>query len=81
MLPDKELSEFLSYLMSLPISTRDRTSFSFDELIKQSDIELKRLGWTKEQGRDYLLENYGKRSRLMLTDVELLEFLQYLKSL
>jgi hypothetical protein len=80
MLPDQELSEFLSYLKSLPISTRDRSLFSFDDLIKQSDIEIKRLGWTKEQGRDYLLQAYGKRSRLMLLDGELLEFLHYLKA-
>jgi hypothetical protein len=39
-------------------------NFSFDDLIQQSDREIKRLGWTKEQGRDYLLQTYGKRSRL-----------------
>ncbi|MCU0537007.1 MAG: hypothetical protein MUD14_24225 [Hydrococcus sp. Prado102] len=53
---------------------------SFDDLIEQTDIELKRLGWTKEKGRDYLLQAYGKRSRLMLLDGELKEFLQYLKA-
>jgi succinate dehydrogenase flavin-adding protein (antitoxin of CptAB toxin-antitoxin module) len=53
---------------------------SFDELIEQTDREIKRLGWTKEQGRDYLLQAYGKRSRLMLTDEELREFLHYLKA-
>ncbi|MCU0537006.1 MAG: hypothetical protein MUD14_24220 [Hydrococcus sp. Prado102] len=95
MLPDGELSEFVSYLKSLPrLGESDRASFSttiqstlsnretesFDNLIEQTDIELKRLGWTKEKGRDYLLQAYGKRSRLMLLDGELKEFLHYLKA-
>ena len=42
---------------------------------------MKRLSWTKEQGRDYLLSTYGKRSRLHLSDPELLEFLEYLENL
>ena len=47
--------------------------------IARSDEELKRLGWTSEQGRNYLLETYGKRSRQLLSDGELLEFLRYLE--
>jgi hypothetical protein len=52
----------------------------FSEIITQSDVELKRLGWTSEQGRNYLIETYGKRSRQLLSDEELLEFLHYLQS-
>jgi hypothetical protein len=44
------------------------------------DVEMKRLSWTKEQGRDYLRTTYGKTSRVQLTDEEILSFLDYLKS-
>jgi hypothetical protein len=50
------------------------------ELIDKSDLELKRLGWTKEQGRDFLVQTYGKRSRHLLTDLELQDFIEYLQS-
>ena len=53
----------------------------FSEVIAKSDMELKRLGWTNEQGRNYLLATYGKRSRQLLSDEELIEFMQYLQSL
>jgi hypothetical protein len=49
------------------------------DVITRTDVELKRLGWTSEQGRNYLLETYGKRSRHLLTDEELLEFLHHLE--
>ncbi|MBR8829511.1 MAG: hypothetical protein DSM107014_16715 [Gomphosphaeria aponina SAG 52.96 = DSM 107014] len=52
----------------------------FSEIIAKTDIELKRLGWTKEKGRDYLLQTYGKKSRHYLSDDELLEFLNFLTS-
>ncbi|ANV84770.1 hypothetical protein AWQ21_10500 [Picosynechococcus sp. PCC 7003] len=55
-------------------------ALDFSEIIARSDVELKRLGWSSEQGRTYLLETYGKRSRQLLSDDELLEFLQYLES-
>lgn len=51
------------------------------DIIAQTDIELKRLGWTNTQGRKYLEKTYNKRSRQQLTDEELLEFLQTLQDL
>jgi hypothetical protein len=48
-------------------------------LIAQSDTYLAQLNWTPEQGREYLQQKYGKRSRLQLTDTEILEFIDYLK--
>lgn len=56
------------------------------EPVDQSDdiakigVEMQRLGWTTEQGRDYLIKAYGKRSRHLLTDEELHDFLRYLES-
>lgn len=52
----------------------------FSEIIARTNVELKRLGWTNQQGRDYLLQTYGKRSRQLLTDDELLDFLKHLES-
>jgi hypothetical protein len=48
------------------------------DVIAQTDVELKRLGWTHVQGRRYLEKTYSKRSRQHLTDTELIEFLDYL---
>jgi hypothetical protein len=64
-----------------PNLTPADTPIDFSDVIARTNVELKRLNWTSEQGRDYLLQTYGKRSRQLLTDEELLEFLQYLESL
>lgn len=48
--------------------------------IMRIGIEMKRLGWSTEQGREYLKRTYGKRSRQELDDAELLDFLHYLEA-
>jgi hypothetical protein len=40
---------------------------------------MKQLNWTKEDGQAHLLINYGKKSRLLLTDEEILEFKETLQ--
>jgi len=52
----------------------------FNQIIDQTAIEMKRLNWSQEQGKKYLLETYGKKSRHLLSDEELIEFLNYLKT-
>ncbi|MEC4983103.1 MAG: hypothetical protein SAJ37_11545 [Oscillatoria sp. PMC 1068.18] len=49
-----------------------------DLLMEGTSVEIKRLGWNESQGREFLNERYGKRSRHSLTDEELSEFHQYL---
>lgn len=49
------------------------------DVMAQTSVELTRLGWTSEQGREYLERTYGKRSRHQLTDEELMSFLLYLE--
>ncbi len=49
------------------------------DVIAQTDVELRRLGWTSTQGQEYLEKTYGKRSRRQLTDDELMSFLLYLE--
>ena len=61
-------------------STDTLEEVNFNEIKHQTDLEIKRLGWTKDDGREFLKSRYGKRSRLQLTDNQLLEFLQYLAS-
>ena len=70
-----------SYANEEPSVTETPTEFDFNQIRHKIDLEMKRLSWTKEQGRDYLLSTYGKRSRLHLTDDELLEFWHYLETL
>ena len=58
----------------------DLTDFDFMQIKQKTDLEIQRLGWTKEHGREFLKSHYGKRTRLHLTNEELLQFLQYLES-
>jgi hypothetical protein len=56
------------------------------ETIDQSDdiakigVEMQRLGWTTDQGREYLINTYNKRSRHLLSTEEIENFLRYLES-
>ncbi|MEH2196444.1 MAG: hypothetical protein V7K98_27905 [Nostoc sp.] len=50
------------------------------DVIAKTDVELQRLNWTPEQGREHLIKTYGKRGRTLLTEEELHGFLQYLQS-
>jgi hypothetical protein len=43
-------------------------------------VEMQRIRWNLERGREYLQQQYGKRSRKQLTASELTQFLTYLKS-
>lgn len=57
------------------------TPVDLSDVIAQTDVELTRLGWSNEQGREYLEKTYGKRSRQQLTDEELMSFLLYLEDI
>ncbi|MEH2050921.1 hypothetical protein [Nostoc sp.] len=59
--------------------TEKPTYPSFDNLISKTDAEMQRLGWTSEQGREHLMKFHGVRSRLLLTEDELDNFLLYLQ--
>lgn len=52
----------------------------YKELIAKTDLELRRLNWDNQQGREHLLKVYGVRSRLLLSEEQLRDFLQYLES-
>ncbi|TAD79129.1 MAG: hypothetical protein EA001_05360 [Oscillatoriales cyanobacterium] len=57
------------------------TTVDLSDAIAQTDVLMKRLGWNKQQGVEYLQMAFGKRIRAQLTDDELLQFLQYLQML
>ncbi len=52
----------------------------WDDLIRAIDEEMKRLNWSKHDGKIYLQRTYGKKSRIQLTDEEIWEFFDYLKA-
>ncbi len=89
MLTEVELLDFLQYLTSQLTPPLDKVLIAQTDkvLIAQTNVELQRLGSTPEQGREHLIETYGKRclrraapTRFFLNDEELHEFLQYLQS-
>lgn len=50
-------------------------------LIAMTDVEMDRIGWTKQEGREYLKRTYGKSTRQRLDEGELMDFLNYLRAL
>ncbi|WP_144874178.1 hypothetical protein [Hyella patelloides] len=64
-----------------PTPRGEIVEYRLSEIIESIDHEMKRLGWSKEQGRQHLMEKYNKKSRIHLSDNELLEFWEYLKNL
>lgn len=50
------------------------------DIIVQTDVEMRRLGWDAKKGREFLKQQYSKRSRQELSEVELRDFLNYLKT-
>jgi len=50
------------------------------DAVERTSAELKRLGWSNQQGRNHLKTTYGKTARKQLNPQELMEFLKYLES-
>ncbi len=53
----------------------------WDDLIATTDSELSRLGWSTEQAVDYLHATYGQRSRMLLNDDQMLDFIRSLRAM
>ena len=51
----------------------------FNEVMRSIDEQMRRLNWSRGEGKDYLIKTYGVKSRLKLTDEQLIEFLEYLR--
>jgi hypothetical protein len=48
--------------------------------LSQIMVEMERIGWTKQQGKDHLQRQYKKTSRDQLSASEVFDFLEYLQS-
>ncbi len=55
-------------------SSAEVVEYHYEEIIDAIDSEMKRLNWGVEDGKQHLMEKYGKKSRRQLSDEELLEF-------
>ncbi len=53
----------------------------WDDLIATTDSELERLGWTTEQASAYLHATFGQRSRMLLNDEQILDFIRALQAM
>ena len=61
-------------------SSSEVIELEFAEIIEAIDKEMNRLGWSVEDGRNYISDRYGRESRRHLSDDELVEFWQYLQT-
>jgi hypothetical protein len=66
---------------SAPVVPVMNEVIDLSDAIAQIGAEIDRIGWTKKQGSAYLQDTYSKRTRAELSEVEMLSFLNYLKSL
>ncbi len=68
-------------LLKRPIVDDIPPSRDYNDIISLIDLHMAQLGWDKQYGRKFLNTTYGKTSRHLLSDEELLGFLNHLKSL
>ena len=52
----------------------------FFALLDLMDIEADRIGWSLDNFRQHALTQYGQKSRYLLTDEQLWELYEYLRS-
>lgn len=53
----------------------------FQTLLARNDADIKCLGLSLQESRQMLIDKYGKRSRHLLTNEELVDFIDYIDSL
>ncbi|MEM7726524.1 MAG: hypothetical protein AAF208_09145 [Cyanobacteria bacterium P01_A01_bin.45] len=61
------------------ISEELKISEERKNLIAQTDFYLTQLNWNQQQGRKFLQQQYGKRSRQQLSNSELIDFIDCLR--
>lgn len=64
-----------------PEDVPEITSEQRQRLMESIASDIKRIGWTRRQGSEYLTQQYGKVTRDELTSVELLDFAGYLSGI
>ncbi|MGK7937104.1 MAG: DEAD/DEAH box helicase family protein [Xenococcaceae cyanobacterium] len=69
--------------LTLPQSNKEYALceiIDWNDIIAEIDLHLARLGWSIDRARAYLMRTYGVKSRLYLTDPQIMSFLDYLKA-
>jgi hypothetical protein len=77
----EEIVQPSSMDMTIGSTSSAAEEMDLSEAMARTTVEIKRLRWTAEQGKDYLKRTYGKRGRSELNQEQLLDFLRYLESL
>ena len=60
---------------------KKQNTINFWKVKQEIDDEVKRLGWNVEDCRRYIQKHYGKRSRLVMSDLELTQLLTKLRTI
>jgi hypothetical protein len=79
--PESTGEMFCYRLIAGIIELREDELSPMADMIAQTDIEIERIGWDVEQGREHLIATFQKVSRKLLTLEELQQFLNHLRSL
>ena len=53
--------------------------YEWSQIRDEIDFNMKRLGWSKRQGREYLIKRYGKRSHVVKDKRDLLRDPRFLR--
>jgi hypothetical protein len=73
-------SENVSNLTAASKKKKKAEPVNLSDILAKTDVQIERLGWTKDQGKEHLKKTYGKLGRSLLSEEELLDFLKYLES-
>ncbi|MGB7441809.1 MAG: DUF5906 domain-containing protein [Coleofasciculaceae cyanobacterium] len=57
------------------------TNEIYVELMRGSDLEIKRLGWSVAQAKEVTIKRYGKESRQLMSNQELEDFVEWLRGI
>ena len=68
------------YKEDTPVVESDEP-MDYKEVIASIDAEMERLGWSTNEGVEYIQKHYGVKSRVKLDDVQLIKFWNHLKGL
>jgi hypothetical protein len=76
----KEVPTSHGYVVQQLSQRCDSIVSDISDVLSQIDVELERLQWTADTGRQHLKAVYGKTSRQLLNSGQLLDFLGYLRN-
>lgn len=82
----RKIEAMRSSLGPMTAALLDKANMRIIELTAQEPAaiaaqEMERVGWSREQGRDFLLEHFKKRTRAELTEQEMETFIAHLRNL